>query len=111
MAAALCRTIMPMPSPSTADSVVNSRAQAMVAGSAEVSPMSRPARAAPPKPAARPTAPTTSPRTAAVSVLDSAMIQRAGRAATAAARVPCWTSAPKSRTPAIAASIEVTLVQ
>jgi hypothetical protein len=111
MAAVLLRTTMAMPRPSTPESVVKSRAQPMEPTRFDVSPASRPARAAPPKPAARPAAPSTSPRTAAVTVLDRARTQRAGRAATALARVPCWTSEPKRSTPVIAASIEDTLVQ
>lgn len=44
MAAALCRTIMPMPSPKIAATVVSSSPHAAVAGRPEVSPASRPPR-------------------------------------------------------------------
>src|SRR5690349_17787904 len=102
---------MPTPNPSTDDSVLNSSAQATVADNEVVFPTARPATAAPPKPAASPTAPSNSPMPAAAIAFENAKTQRAGRAATADARVPCWNSDPNSRTPATAASIEETLVQ
>ena len=48
---------------------------------------------------------------AAVSVLASAITPRAGRAVTAVARVPCWTSEVNSSAPAIVARAEVIVVQ
>ena len=51
MAAVLCRTIMPIPSPSTAASVVNSSAQRSWRRETTCRPHQAPRVAAPPKPA------------------------------------------------------------
>ena len=107
----LWRTIMAIPRPSTADSEVHTRAHSVVAAMADVSPVSMSAIRAPAKPAASPAAPSTRPIAAAVSVLDSAITQRAGCAVRAPASVPCCASELNNKIPPIAASTAVTEVQ
>ena len=106
MAPALWRTIMPTPSPITAASAsVEQGPEARDTTSPTRRPPSAPPRTAPANPATIPVAPSASPTAAAIVVLADTITQRAGRAVSVTASVPCWASPVNIRIPVTMASV------